>query len=200
MHQESGDKAAPMDDKLARALALTIAKRPRANLQQIAASAGISRATLYRLSPTRDGLVDMLSVRADEHLRNALRKAELDRPPFREALVRLTENVVGAREFFLFWSSTLWSSMMDSGEGMDDGSAPSLYGQAMEDFFLRGQKAGVFRIDMPAKWLATSYDYLLYAAVDSSQRGEVATVGLASLVERTLLGGICIPDARPDVT
>ena len=189
MNQDQSDKASAVDDKLARALALAIAKRPRANLQQIAASAGISRATLFRLSPTRDGLVEMLLARATEHLQRALAEAELDRPPFLDALRRLTENVMTAREFYLFWSTTQWTTMLDALE-TTNGAAPPLFGAALEQFFLKGQQAGVFRIDMPAKWLATSYDYLLYAAVDSAQRGEVATVGLASMVERTLLGGV----------
>ena len=41
----------PLDDKLARALALSIAQQPRASLQQLARAAGISKATLYRISP-----------------------------------------------------------------------------------------------------------------------------------------------------
>ncbi|WP_413974923.1 TetR/AcrR family transcriptional regulator [Stenotrophomonas acidaminiphila] len=187
MTHDAGEKhPATIDDKLARALALAIAKMPRANLQQIASSAGISRATLYRISPTREGLVDMLTARANDHLQQALADAALDRPPAREALGRLTENVMKAREFYLFWSAMLWNSMLEVG----DSSTPSLYGQTLEQFFLNGQQTGIFRIDMPAKWLATSYDYLLYAAIDSAQRGEIATVGLASMVERTLFGGI----------
>lgn len=66
---------------------------------------------------------------------------------------------------------------------------PSFYGEALKEFFLEGQKAGVFRIDMPAKWFVRAYDFLLYAAVESAQRGEIATVGMAALVIKTFLDG-----------
>lgn len=199
MNQPAGAKlVAPIDDKVTGALALAIAKRPRANLQQIARAAGISKATLYRLSPTREGLVELLLERAREHLQNALAQADLSRPPFRDALRRLTENVMTAREFYLFWSSTQWMSMLDSEPGKGDDAVPSFYGESLEEFFLKGQQAGVFRIDMSAKWLTTAYDYLLYAAMDSAQRGEIATVGIAAMVERTFLQGVTASGAQRD--
>lgn len=57
-----------LDDKLAGALALAISQRPRANLQQIAGSAGISKATLNRIAPTRKAVIAMLMERATTHL------------------------------------------------------------------------------------------------------------------------------------
>lgn len=37
---------------------------------------------------------------------------------------------------------------------------------------------------MPARWLAKSHDFLLYAAIESAQRGEIATLGMASMVNK----------------
>jgi len=79
--------------------------------------------------------------------------------------------------------------MLDDTEWAE-GELPSFYGVALEEFFLRGQRAEAFRIDMQAKWLVKSYDYLLYAAVESALRGEIATMGMAAMVDKTFLSGV----------
>ncbi|CUZ94785.1 MULTISPECIES: transcriptional regulator [Gammaproteobacteria] len=187
-----------LDDKLAGALALAISQRPRANLQQIARSAGISKATLNRIAPTRKDVITMLMERATTHLQEALAKADLATPPFAEALGRLTANVMQGRAFFMFWNTAQWVEIMDDQEhALDELPIPSFYGEALEEFFLRGQKAGVFRIDLPAKWLVKAYDFLLYAAVESAHRGEIATAGMESLVDKTFLRGAVEPVSIP---
>lgn len=178
-----------LDDKLVGSLALAVAQKPRANLQQMAQLAGISKATLYRISPTREGLVEMLSERASRHMGDALAAADLDRPPFSAALGRLTEAVMKGKEFYLFWSAALWMDLNDVRNDNVQGYGASFYSDALEVFFLNGQKAGVFRIDMPAKWLAKAYDFLLYAAVESAQRGELASVGMPAMVDKMFLRG-----------
>ncbi len=179
------------DDKLAAALALAIAHRPRANLQQIAQSAGISKATLYRIAPTREAVVAQLIERSRVHLESALTLADLSKPPFIEALGRLTDNVMRGRAFFLFWNTAQWIQMLDDQDGVDS-ELPSFYREALEDFFLRGQRAGVFRVDLPARWLVKSYDFLLYAAAESAERGEIATVGMSALVNHSFLHGSAV--------
>lgn len=187
-----------LDDKLASALALALSQRPRANLQQIARSAGISKATLNRIAPTRKAVIAMLMERATTHLQEALAKADLATPPFADALGRLTANVMQERAFFMFWSMAQWVEILnDQDYATDEIPIPSSYGKALEEFFLRGQKAGVFRIDLPAKWLVNAYNFTLYAAVESAHRGEIATVGMESLVDKTFLRGAVEPVSIP---
>jgi TetR/AcrR family transcriptional repressor of mexCD-oprJ operon len=158
-----------------------------ATLQQIARSAGTSKATLYRIAPTREILMDLVMERASEHLEQALTNARLDEQPYIDALTRLTDNVVRDWHFYLFWNAANWVRMLDAPAAQDE--TPALYGDALEAFFLKGQRAGVFRIDMSAKWLAKVYDFMLYAAVDSAQRGEIGTVGLTPMVLQVFLEG-----------
>lgn len=180
-----------MDDKLAAALAVAIAQNPRGNLQQLAKSAGISKATLYRkVSTTREGVIDLLMERANKHLQNAIHDARLNEPPFMEALQRLTTNVMQGRAFYQFWNVSQWVQMLDDKNLDEQAPIPSFYGEALEEFFLQGQKAGVFRIDLPAKWLVKAYDSLLYALLDAAQRGEVATVGMDKMIDKIFLTGI----------
>jgi len=178
-----------LDDKLARALALSVSQQPRANLQQLARSAGISKATLYRISPTREGVIDLLMERATQHLQDALARADLETPPHAAALQRLTEAVVQGREYYLFWNHAQWVRVIDARTEDVNAPIPSFYGDALETFFLNGQRAGVFRIDVPALWLVRAYDYLLYAAMDAAQRGEIAPLGMASMVQKLFLQG-----------
>jgi len=178
-----------IDAKLAGALALAVAQQPRANLQQIAKSAGISKATLYRISATRDGVIELLMTMADRHMRSSISDSDLDNGQFISALSRLTENLIQQRELYLFWNASLWINLGDTKDQDIKGYSRSFFSDAIERFFLSGQKAGVFRIDMPARWIAKSYDFLLYAAIESAQRGEIASLGIAELVNKTFLSG-----------
>lgn len=189
-----------IDERLAGALALAVVQKPRANLQQIARQAGISKATLYRISPTREGLIKMLWDLSSAHMQRALQIADLDRPPFVSALERLTDAAMKGREFYLFWNSALWMDLNDSRQGEVHGYSPSFYSDTLEIFFLNGQKAGVFRIDMSAKWLAKAYDFLLYAAAESAQRGEIALVGMPAMVNMMFMQGGSASSANTHVT
>ncbi|GKS84391.1 TetR/AcrR family transcriptional regulator [Acidovorax sp. SUPP1855] len=186
-----------LDDKLAGALALAVSQHPRANLQQLARAAGTSKGTLYRICTTREGVIEILMERAKRHMREALDKAHLMQPPFVDALHRLTEHLMTRREFYLFWNAAMWVNLGDAKDHDVKGYVASFFSDALEDFFLRGQKAGIFRIDMPARWLAKSYDFLLYAAIESALRGEIASLGMPMMVDKMFLHGASA-DAAPE--
>ncbi len=42
---------------------------------------------------------------------------------------------------------------------------------------------------VPSMWLVRAYDSLLYAAMDAAQRGEIAPLGMASMVQKLFLDG-----------
>lgn len=178
-----------LSEKLTAALALAVTQKPRANLQQLAAMAGVSKATLYRISPTREGLISLLQTRAEQHMRAALTAADLARPPFTDALHRLTLAVMSDRALYMFWNISLWMDLGNTRGWELNSYTNSFYSQTLEAFFLAGQKAGMFRIELSAAWLAKSYDYLLYGAAESAGRGEVATVGLEAMVDEMFLDG-----------
>lgn len=60
------------DQRLIRLLAATLTRRPRSNLTELAAGAGISRATLYRFAPTRAAIVEKVTAEAWVRLQAAL--------------------------------------------------------------------------------------------------------------------------------
>jgi TetR/AcrR family transcriptional regulator, mexCD-oprJ operon repressor len=69
--------------------ARVLAERPDASTGDIAAAAGVGRATLYRYFPTREALLEALEAQAHEELAARITDAGLDRVPVPEALERL---------------------------------------------------------------------------------------------------------------
>jgi TetR/AcrR family transcriptional repressor of mexCD-oprJ operon len=59
----------------------------------------------------------------------------------------------------------------------------------LDAFFLRGQQAGVFRIDLAAPALTEIFVALLLRLIDAERHGRVARAGLASVIERAFLRG-----------
>ncbi len=178
-----------LDDRLVAALAIAVTQSPRANLQQIASHAGISKATLYRIASTREGVIELLSAHATAHMQYAVQNSELDNDYYDRALLLLTRNILCKKELYLFWSASLWMDLTNTKNTEVSGYSPSFYSKRLEKFFLEGQREGFFRIDLTASWLAKAYDFLVYAAAESAQRGEIGTVGLEETVEKTFLCG-----------
>lgn len=178
-----------VDTQLSASLALAITQKPRANLQQLATMVGISKATLYRLAPTREGLICLIHAEAERHIQNSLNAADLSSASYEEALSRLIRHILTGKELYLFWSMTLWMDLGTSKDLNVSGYSPSFLTRALEEFFLKGQQAGVFRIDLPATWLAKSLDYMIYAAAESAQRGEIASLSAPELVEKIFYKG-----------
>lgn len=178
-----------IDNELADKLALSLTQKPRANLQQLAAMVGISKATLYRIVPTREQLIEALQQQAEQHIREALSTADLSARPYQETLRRLINHILLKKELYIFWTLSLWMDLGDDKPSDLHGYNVTFLTEALEDFFLKGQQAGIFRVDMPAAWLAKSLDYMLYAAAESSQRGEIALLKASELVEKMFTHG-----------
>lgn len=85
---------AEIDDALLSAIAATLLVEPRSSLQALAKVAGISRATLYRISPTREQLVELLVARSIAVTRQALHDAALDSAMPGQSLERLTARIL----------------------------------------------------------------------------------------------------------
>jgi len=177
------------DDKLLRALAVAIVQHPRATLQELAQAAGVSKATLYRFCRTRNQLIDMLRNHCIAMVGEIIEASALDTAPPLEALRRLTENYLAQKEFSVFLIY-YWKRSDTSSESIDGSWDKSRqYDQTLDAFFLRGQKEGVFRIDVSAACLADTYSYMLYGLMESERLGRVARAGLSSTLEQLFLFG-----------
>ncbi len=177
------------EEKLLRALAVAIVQHPRATLLELARSAGVSKATLYRFCRTRKQLIDTLRHYCVEMVGNVIAASALDTAPPLEALRRLTENHLAQKEFSVLLIYH-WKPRGTAGENTDSAwNKSKQYERALDAFFLRGQKEGVFRIDVSAACLTDTYSYMLYGLMESERLGRVARAGLASTLEQLFLTG-----------
>lgn len=171
------------DEKFLASLALALLENPAATLQELARALGVSKATLYRFCPTRDQLVERLMEHATHSLSQAIRSAELERDPPLEALRRLTVKSLENQELTLFLTF-FWRP----GASIEE-QAYTDWMTALDAFFLRGQQAGVFRIDISAAAMTELWISILIGLQDAERRGRVARVGLPALFELSFLHG-----------
>jgi TetR/AcrR family transcriptional regulator, mexCD-oprJ operon repressor len=173
------------NDKIMAALARALVDRPRASLQEVAGAVGISKATLYRLCRTREQLTERLVHHATTRITEAIEAARLDTAPPLVALERLIANNLEHRELTTFlirhWQHTPTAAGVEAH-----------WDAALDAFFLRGQQAGVFRIDVAAPALTEIFVALLLGLIDAEHRGRVARAGLAEVIERTFLRGAAL--------
>ena len=174
------------DERLLAALALALVDKPRATLQELAKAVGVSKATLYRHSRTREELIERLTQHATGCMQRALDEARLDEGPVREALSRFVQGQIEHRELTAF---LVYHWQPESIQGEHCRSSCDVYLGALDSFILRGQREGVFRIDISAQTQAEALINLLTGLVDAERRGRVARAGVASAVEALFLHG-----------
>jgi TetR/AcrR family transcriptional repressor of mexCD-oprJ operon len=174
------------DEKLLKALAVALVDRPRGTFKDIAQAAGVSKATLNRFCGTRDNLIEMLMNHSSVVINRVIADANLDSAPPREALHELIEGHLTHRELLAFLIFQWRPDSLDLDAG---GSRWLPYSDALDAFFLRGQKEGAFRIDIAAPVLAELFASIIFGLVDAERRGRVARSGMALLAGQFFLEG-----------
>ncbi|MFH8387494.1 TetR/AcrR family transcriptional regulator [Kitasatospora sp. NPDC018058] len=159
-----------------------LAKDRAASMQVIAKRAGISRATLVRLFPTRQHLVQAMAAKILDDCDRALSCAEADTmqqvlatlvaeyPPFAQLwnLVYVEPDVLGVPE-----AST---------------RADAIFDRTVK-LFKRGQSAGLLRNDMPATWLASTFCGLAETAWELTLEGNMGPRQAPDFITAILLHG-----------
>lgn len=116
------------------------------SMAEIAAAAGIGRATLYRYFPTREALVTGLLLDALDELAAAIEAAELDTVDVREGVARLGRAFLG--------TATRYASLMHFGidkENKPDDLEEKLT-RPVRDLLRRGVDSGELRDDVPLEF------------------------------------------------
>jgi TetR/AcrR family transcriptional repressor of mexCD-oprJ operon len=139
------------------AAAHVLAERSDASMAEIAAAAGVGRATLYRYYPSRDALLQAL---ADAALREAgerLADAGLDRAAVPEAIERIVRAVVGVGDRYVVLARERIRH--------DPDDAERLLREPLRSVFERGIDEGILRADVPVEVLLELFGGLIGAAV-----------------------------------
>jgi AcrR family transcriptional regulator len=169
-------------DDVLTAAAKVLVGDPGASMAQIAAGAGVSRATLCRLVPSREALLLELTELGVQRGVDAIRRARVDEGDPRDAVRRVIEGLVPSVDLFVLASRTHSSAeLFARTEEMD---------LLLTDLFVRGQRSGVFRVELCAEWMTEALYALITSAVLAVDGGRLAARDIARVTRETLLGGI----------
>lgn len=178
------------DDNLLQTIAAALALRPRSSLQELAKAAGVSRATLYRFAATREQLLAALSDHAVAMMKRTLDAAELGTGDPYQALERVTDSFIRNRDLYSFFFTHIWEEAMKRGDANYTLPEWLFFEERMDGFFLRCQKEGFLRIDMPAAWLNEVYGSILYGAARAISLGRIAPASARDIVLGSFLNGV----------
>jgi TetR/AcrR family transcriptional repressor of mexCD-oprJ operon len=169
------------DEQLLKKLAAAMTANPRATTQELAAVAGISRATFNRFCGTRQKLVEMIMEQAEQSFRAIIDLAGKEVTDYPAAVSDLIAAHFENQEYLVFicqsqniLENTYWDSYLG----------------ALDRFFLNGQKAGEFQLDYPNQMLTEMFLSVVCGMIDASCRGRVATVGIENKMLNFFLNGI----------
>lgn len=169
------------NDDLIKRVSLAMAENPRYTFKELAEVSGVSKATLHRLCGTRENLEQILLNKAEITIKSIINTAKIDYENYFDGLRHLIFAFYDNHEIFRWLFSRPCS-------GAEKYYNP--YFTALENFFLRGQKQGVFRIELSAEFLATMFTSSIVALIDAERRGRVAKVGTKEAFEDFFLSGI----------
>ncbi len=128
-----------------------------ATINDVAAEAGIGRATVYRYFETREQLVSALWEAALSEVDEQLVVAQLEQAPFEEGLTRLVRAIasVGERYAVLLGEQ--------SGEGLERGR--EVLGDRVFALLQRGRESGALRGDIPLDLVAEMFGGVVLAGL-----------------------------------
>lgn len=185
MTMESSPIRPSTRDAVVRAAIALFAVREGASLDDVAAAAGVARATLFRHFGSRDELVRAAGLQSLAELEEALRHADLARGTARDRLLRLLEVLVpaGQKLRFVYRCADLVDddALLRAEARLDRHIAPVLEAAV---------RAGLVARDLGGVWLSEVFESLLYASWTAVARGAVAPADAPRLLMRTLLHGL----------
>ena len=152
-----------------------------ASLADVAAAAGVSRATLYRYYPNREALLKALGAHALNELASRLDDAGLERATVKEAIERLARANVAVGERY---------AVLASEQCMPDrADAERLVGAPMRAVFERGIASGQLRQDLPADVLLELFAGTIMAAIKLTQRQQLGAEEASAAAASVFLDG-----------
>jgi AcrR family transcriptional regulator len=170
--------AALNDERIVTAARRVLAQDPGAGMDQVAAAAGVGRATLYRRFSTRDDLLGELRAEARRQALRAVKDARVDEGSATEALERLIVTLLQVADRFAFAADAAQKRVPD----------PKLV-KVWVTLIERGQAAGEFSTDVSARWWLEVVRAHFRQAAELIAAGQPVESAAATLM-RALLGGL----------
>ena len=174
--------AAAILDAAAEVLAV---RGDQASMSDVAAAAGVARATLYRYFPSRDALLDELARVGVREAAGQFAGASLAKVPASEGLVRAVRALVAVGDYFV---------LLHRGRGRaGPGEYERTIGAPLREILERGQASGEFREDVHAGWLAEALAGLVVSVLVATP--EVGVEDRVAAITGLFLDGVRIDSA-----
>ncbi len=161
-----------------------------ASTGEIAAAADVSRATLHRVFGSREDLVATVYGWLLAQCDRVFDESGIDSAPVLEAFDRLVEDSYPiAQSYWMLIAKPELESVPEFQRGMEKQDA------RLDRFFARGQAEGIFRPDLPPRWLAYSLGGQIMSAWYLVDDGHAGPREVPRLVRTAVIEGVL---ARPE--
>jgi TetR/AcrR family transcriptional regulator, mexCD-oprJ operon repressor len=172
-------------DRVLRAAADFLSRRPNATQDEVAAAVGVSRATMHRYFAGRAALLEALDQLAIAQMREALETARLQDGSAAEALRRLVTACEPVSPYLLL----LYTESQDFDANQPKEAWAEIDAE-IRQLFERGQREGEFRPDLSAFWLTEAFFNLASGAAWVIQVGRAGRREFIEMVTDLLLHGV----------
>jgi TetR/AcrR family transcriptional repressor of mexCD-oprJ operon len=167
-------------EELLRKLTAALSANPRSSTGALAQAAGISRATFNRFFGSREKLMAQIAEQGEKTLQTIISLAQETVTDYAASLTALIDAHFQNQEYLVFVCGTQ-SSL--------ENSFWAQYLGALDHFFLEGQKAGSFRVDIPHQMLTELFVSMICGMIDAQRRGRVAVSWLGTQMTDFFLHG-----------
>ena len=130
------------------------------SMADVAAAAGMARATVYRYFPAREALLERVAEVAVSDAGARLADARLGSVPPEEALRRAVRAFFDVGDHFIVLARERIR--------VDEKRRKEMIDDPLRRLFARGQRSGVFRNDVPPEWLARTLVGIVEAVASTS--------------------------------
>ncbi|TWJ25213.1 TetR family transcriptional regulator [Micromonospora endolithica] len=162
-----------------------LARDRAAPLSAVAQAASISRATLHRMYPNRDVLVEAIVERACREARAVFDLVDMAHSPVPDAIRDLVRRLMPIAHL---WALAINEPLMDQVPRFAEDAAE--LEQRLVELMRRGQRDGVLRTDQSARWMTFFFGMALTAAHHAVASGFLAPREAPDLVVSSVLHGI----------
>ena len=160
------------------------ADEPNAGVADVAAAAGVGRATLYRHFPTRESLLEAIRTQGMTDGEQAIEDCRLDEGSPTKALSRLMAAWLELGDRY----RVVIVEPVQAGQPRARAREERL-AEAMPELILRGQEEGEFAADIPPMWGVSALGAMLVAMIRGVGEGRIRRESAHGLLDRSVRRG-----------